>query len=204
MSEPVHDKRKYFLMKSKYGPCRCGKNVTRRYFQFPLGYKNQVLQPGVFVFFFSSLSLSFNPTSSSALFPSDLGWEAQVSLASAIAGWGPKPTSQLYNLAARACAKAKEVCNSATNSPADLEFLIMQELQWQQNSMHTGFSPKPSFVLLTWMYAKIRQCGDFRLLCLISFSYVPHCGWHFPPLFPFSFPVQNGVIYEGDKAEHIL
>lgn len=70
MSEPVHDKKKYFLMKSKYGPCRCGKNVTGRYFQFPLGYKNQVLQPGCFFF--------FNPPSSSVLFPSDLGWEAQM------------------------------------------------------------------------------------------------------------------------------
>lgn len=184
-------------MKSKYGPCRCGKNVTGRYFQFPLGYKNQVLQPGC--------SFSFNPPSSSVLFPSDLGWEAQMPPAWAVAGWGAKPTSMLYNLAVRACTKAKEVCNSVTDSPADLEFLIMQELQRWQNSIHIGFFPKPtSLVLLTWIHAKIRQRGDFRLFCLISFTYMPHCGWHFPPLFPFSFPVQNRVIYERDKAEHIL
>lgn len=46
MSEPVRDKRKYFLMKSKYGPCRCGKTVTGRYLQFPLGCKKHILQSG--------------------------------------------------------------------------------------------------------------------------------------------------------------
>jgi len=46
--------------------------------------------------------------------------------------------------------------------------------------------------------------GDFVLLCLISVTYVPHCGWHFPPSFPFASPVQKKVIYEADKGEHIL
>lgn len=40
-----------------------------------------------------------------------------------------------------------------------------------------------SLVLLTWARAKIERNGNFTLLWFVA--YVPHCGWHFPPLLSF-------------------
>lgn len=172
MSEPVQDKRKYFLMKAKYGPCRCGKNVTGRYFQFPLGYKKQVLQPGCFFFFFF---LQF-PLVLFAMFP----WGAGSP--SALRFGRCRLRSKPGLMSVRGCAMCKGRRKSVTRW---LILLLIWNFWYRTSSSDNTtpytwayFFPKPtSLILLTWTHAEIRGNRDFMLLFFFSFCYFRASLW---------------------------
>lgn len=159
MSEPVQDKRKYFLMKAKYGPCRCGKNVTGRYFQFPLGYKKQVLQPGCFFFFFF---LQF-PLVLFAMFPWGAGSPSALRFSRC------RLRSKPGLMSVRGCAMCKGRRKSVTRW---LILLLIWNFWYCTSSSDNTipytwayFFPKPtSLILLTWTHAEIRGNRDFMLL----------------------------------------
>lgn len=181
MSDPAPDKGKYFLMKSKHGPCRCGKNAAGRYFQFPMETGFAV---GLFecCFFISRCPLP------SLLFPWGLGSTKC-------------PHSRREQTQGMPVQGARGSLCSMINSPADWGFWYCTS---DNNNPHTWecFSTKPTLILATALKHLLKS-GKFEIFPFFPFPFFPFlpfllpCGWHFPPSFPFPSPVQKKLYLWG-------
>lgn len=184
VSDPAPDKGKYFLMKSKYGAGRCGKNAARRYFQFPV---ETAFALGLFECFFSSCPLP------SLLFPWGLG------CSSALIPNGSKPRERLSEAVEHG--RQEEVC-----VPWLILLLIRNsDTAWVTIKIPTRGNTFPQNQPCSAIALKhLLKWGKMGISCWISLIFVLPSGWHFPPSFPFASPVQKELIYEGDKGEQIL